>query len=354
MPLPGDQFNRIHAAIATTFDRVGLSLALHSLDVDLNRLIGDDPGMDEQALAVLEWAERCRRVPDLIRALHESLPDSPLLAQLYADAQGWALATPAHAADEPWWVPATLVIPSGRACLGRAAGPGVPARETPAHEVSLATFAVGRTPITNRQYGEFVARVPDQRAPDGWRNRRPPADRLEHPVADVSWHEAVAYCAWLSQVTGRHYRLPTEAEWERAARGAAGLRYPWGEAWVEGLCTVAAADTTPVDAHPGGSSPEGCLDLLGNVQEWTSTLWGGDPRAADFPYPYRPDDGREDPEARDFPDKAFRVHRGGSYSSAADAVWSGARGCAEAGSRVRWRGLRVACTPAREDALPCS
>ena len=172
--------------------------------------------------------------------------------------------------------------------------------------------------------------------------REPPRDKLDHPVVSVSWQDAVAYCDWLSQETGRSYRLPTEAEWEKAARGTDGRRYPWGNDWADGRCNVATSDTTPVNAHPAGASPCGCEDMLGNVEEWTSTLWGSDLRQSDYPYPYRADDGRENRAVGQRLFRTYRIHRGGSYASQPGEVRCAARDTAlEAKSESRWRGFRV-------------
>src|SRR5206468_1956337 len=121
----------------------------------------------------------------------------------------------------------------------------------------LPAYRIGQTPITNRQYAEFLKRNRKQEEPQraGWFLRQPPPNKLDHPVVGVSWHDACAYCAWLHQATGRSYRLPTEAEWEKAARGPEGRRYPWGNAWVEQRCNVGSTDTTSVTAYPDGASP---------------------------------------------------------------------------------------------------
>ena len=138
----------------------------------------------------------------------------------------------------------------------------------------------------------------------------------------VSWHDAMAYCRWLSGVTGKPITLPSEAQWEKAARGGlppAGRdkgrarEYPWGDEWDEAKCNtgeLGLGDTTPVGIFPEGASPYGCLDMAGNVWEWTRSLWGEDYSVPEFKYPYDPRDGRENPEAGD---DILRVLRGGSF-----------------------------------------
>jgi len=118
--------------------------------------------------------------------------------------------------------------------MGCQPGDGVPMHETPAHEVDLPAYRIGRYPVTNRQYAAFIKRQHRQEEPEkkfGWLLREPPVRQGEHPVVGISWHDAQAYCDWLCRETGRHYRLPTEAEWEKAARGPKGWRYPWGDTW---------------------------------------------------------------------------------------------------------------------------
>lgn len=118
-----------------------------------------------------------------------------------------------------------------------------------------------------------------------------------HPVNEVTWRGAREYCAW------RGARLPTEVEWEAAARGREGRTYPWGEDPPSAARAVfgrRSNETEPVGGRPAGATPEGVHDLAGNVAEWTSTLYR--------PYPYRADDGREDPDA-----PGERVTRGGDH-----------------------------------------
>ena len=95
-------------------------------------------------------------------------------------------------------------------------------------------------------------------------------------MANVSWYDVVTYCRWLSKVTGKPYRLPSEAEWEKAARGSEGWIYPWGNEWDEKLCNSlegGKGGTSPVGMYsPAGDSPYDCADMAGNVWEWTRSL----------------------------------------------------------------------------------
>ena len=123
------------------------------------------------------------------------------------------------------------------------------------------------------------------------------------PVVGVNWYEASAYATWLAKVTGQAYRLPTEAEWEWAARRNA-RRYPWGNEWAAHACNWQGsklARTNPVGVFAFSATPDGLHELAGNVYEWTTTRYRD--------YPYRADDGREDPTA-----EGRRVMRGGGWS----------------------------------------
>jgi len=173
------------------------------------------------------------------------------------------------------------------------------------HTQYLPDYYIAKTPITNAQYAAFVQATGHER-PRHWRWTNT-AEKQDHPVVEVSWHDAVAYCKWLSEVTGKPYRLPSEPEWEKAARGTDGRIYPWGNRWEwdKERCNTregANGGTTPVGAYPNGASPYGCLDMAGNVWERTLSIYKD--------YPYDPTDGRENLEASD---KGLRVLRGGSW-----------------------------------------
>lgn len=239
--------------------------------------------------------------------------------------------------------PETILVPAGSFLMGNLPGDSIPAEETPQHEVNLPAFRIGQYPITNAQYAEFIKREKQQEPPKktGWFLREPPADKLDHPVTGVSWSDAQVYCHWLSGQTGRTYRLPSEAEWEKAARGVDGRLYPWGNEWSSGRCNFASDDTTAVNTYPEGVSPYGCYDMLGNVQEWTSTLWGSDPKENAFPYPYRSTDGREETKPAHLY-RVYRIYRGSSFRDEAVKLRCSARGNSDPESKIRWRGFRVA------------
>jgi formylglycine-generating enzyme required for sulfatase activity len=161
---------------------------------------------------------------------------------------------------------------------------------------------------------QVVKDFPEQRItePSYWRDAAYSNPAL--PALDLSWFEARAYCAWLAAQTGIAFRLPTEVEWEAAARGLEGRRYAWGDRFDRRYANLVEAHMrgpTPAGVFPSGDTPQGLSDMTGNVWEWTSSACGGqDPKA--FSYPYQMDDGREDPSAGL---RVYRVLRGGSWLS---------------------------------------
>ena len=192
-------------------------------------------------------------------------------------------------------------VPSGPFTMG--SGPdddGSYRDEYPQHEVFLPEYFIVQTPITNGQYLRFVEATGREWSSDDGRR----LDRADHPATNVTWHDAMAYCGWLSQTLGGKFSLPTEAQWEKAARGTDGRTWPWGDKWDSRKCNTqegGRGETSPVGAYsPEGDSPYGCADMAGNVWEWTGSLYR--------PYPYDVDDGREDPAG-----DGLRVLRGGSW-----------------------------------------
>jgi formylglycine-generating enzyme required for sulfatase activity len=144
-------------------------------------------------------------------------------------------------------------------------------REVPQHKVFVKEFEISKYPVTNFEYRAFVQDIGHE-PPFLWEGDQYPEGRGDHPVVNVSWHDAVAYCEWLSQKIGKPYRLPTEAEWEKAARGTDGWEWPWGNEWDESRCNTregGPGTTTAVGQYsPDGDSPYGVADMAGNVWEW--------------------------------------------------------------------------------------
>ena len=198
--------------------------------------------------------------------------------------------------------------------------------EQPQHRVILGAYRIGRYPVTVAEYACFVRA--GQRAPGYWRIQ---LRKLLHPMVHVSWRDATAYAAWLAQCSGAVWRLPTEAEWEKAARGTDGRIYPWGDAFDQSRCNshgTGKRGTTRVETYANGASPCGAQDLVGNITEWTSSLYQ--------PYPYRADDGRERASAM-----SDRVLRGGCWTEHPREVRAAIRGGARPPVRTVWFGFRV-------------
>ncbi len=208
--------------------------------------------------------------------------------------------------------PETVFIPPGPFLLGSAPHEGVPNYEMPQHQVNLPAYRIGRYPVTNGHYAEFIRQTGRLVAPEtGWSGQTPSFNQFNLPVMGVTWYEALAYCDWLSQKTDRPYTLPSEAQWEKAARGTDDRIYPWGNDWENDRCNYGHIEPAPVDAYEP-QSVYGCYDMVGNIREWTNTIWGvkrleADPR---FCYPWV-DDGREEVTT---PSHYYRVYRGGSFN----------------------------------------
>lgn len=181
----------------------------------------------------------------------------------------------------PVWVPPLIHIPAGSFLIGE--------EKRPMH---LPDYWIGKTPVTNAQFRRFVEgdgyRNPVYWTKIGWTwqqaiNRMQPYywndpkwNGADCPVVGVTWYEAMAYCGWLSAQTALLFRLPNEAEWEKAARGADGRIYPWGNTWAAGRCNSKEAGlkrTSLVGQYPSGASPYGLLDMAGNVWEFCSSSY---------------------------------------------------------------------------------
>ena len=161
-----------------------------------------------------------------------------------------------------------LAIEAGSFLMGRNTGP---LQETPAHAVTVASFSMDRTEVSNREYAEFV-RDTNHAAPAHWGGTKPPFGQEMWPVVNVSIDDANAFAAWRSKRDGVTYRLPTEQEWEYAARnGERSDLYPWGMGWKEGAAVLKEATPAPVGSRESGKNRWGIFDLVGNVWELTAS-----------------------------------------------------------------------------------
>jgi iron(II)-dependent oxidoreductase len=217
-------------------------------------------------------------------------------------------------------------LPGGTFTMGSDQGL---ADERPPHRVTLKPFLIDIRLVTHAEFAAFLQRRGGTTNTRGqhlfdWDDGDARLRRVQgtwradpgfeqHPANEMTWYGARDYCMSLGK------RLPTEAEWEYAAGGTHGRTYPWGEAapdHTRARYGIGWTRTTPVGSHPAGATPEGVLDLAGNVHEWTSSVAS--------PYPYRADDGREHPDK-----VADRVTRGGAADTGPDTL------------RASWRGATV-------------
>lgn len=249
---------------------------------------------------------------------------------------------PANTRLELEWI----LIPAGGFVMGSdgRTDPRATSDEMPQHRLVLPGYCISRFPVTNAQYSRFVAAT-GYAPPSHWPTGHIPPGREEHPVVNVAWHDAQAFCAWAG------VQLPSEAQWEKAARGRDGRLYPWGNEDPEASrCNYDRAidDTVPIGTYAAGDSQFGVADMAGNVLEWTRSCWGTQVATPEYQYPYNAADGREDPNADR---KMLRVLRGGAFNLGAACLRCAFR---TSGAPARGRpniGFRVVWTePGRESA----
>jgi len=137
------------------------------------------------------------------------------------------------------------------------------------YKVNLPAFYIDRFPVTNAEYKRFCEAT-DRPRPNHWNNGDFQRGQANHPVSNVSFFDAKAYAKWAGK------RLPCEEEWEKAARGTDGRKYPWGNEMGEMMCNPGTEGTTPIDKYPRAQSPYGVIDMVGNVWEWCDSRVGGD------------------------------------------------------------------------------
>ena len=225
-------------------------------------------------------------------------------------------------------------IPAGPFSMGSdpAAEDAPDPDEAPANRVACAAFRIGRAPVTNREYAVFVEAA-GHAAPSHWPRGAIAAGREQHPVTYVSWDDAVAFCEWAGGF------LPTEAQWERAARGDDERVWPWGDEPPSAEhATFEGGDTAPVGSSPRGAGPFGAQDQAGNVWEWTTSAL----RA----YPYDALDGREDGSPWD-----PRVVRGGAFIHGRGQIRCSYRYGMLPGTVDHYVGFRLAALPGARLAL---
>lgn len=222
-------------------------------------------------------------------------------------------------------VPEVLPVPGGRVEIGLHASrvgavadawrhvgvqPSWIEKEVPVWPTVLRDFWLGRYPITNSQYVAFLTATGWASRPTCWYLGAYPWDRPSHPVCGIAEADAEAYVGWLSAETGHPYRLPTEAEWEHAAKGWDGREFPWGDAFDPARANTRETQihtTTPVGAFPDGAGPFGHLDLAGNVEEYVADTYR--------PYP----GGRiVDDHLQQRLGDSYRITRGGSFARYGD------------------------------------
>jgi formylglycine-generating enzyme required for sulfatase activity len=252
-----------------------------------------------------------------------------------------------------------IVVPAGAFLMGADRHVDTQAYESEPDQcrLRLPDYAIGKYPVTVGEYRAFIeAGGYDSRdcwtaagwqwrerkritKPDFWERRKWTGDdRL--PVVGVSWYEAAAFCRWLAEATGRAYRLPTEAEWEKAARGTEGRIYPWGNQYAKGYANIDERAggagqgtylkrTSPVGSYPPESaSPCGAMDMSGNVWEWCLSKWA-------VPYTH--------PEENDPEGDALRSLRGGSWYGGPRTARTTARIGPYPDRRFADWGFRLAC-----------
>jgi formylglycine-generating enzyme required for sulfatase activity/tRNA A-37 threonylcarbamoyl transferase component Bud32 len=238
--------------------------------------------------------------------------------------------------------------------------------ESPQHTLFLDLFLIGKYNVTNAQFEAFTTatgyKTTAEKEGNGyiyaesswkdaagadWRHPKGPGSEINgkdnYPVVLVTWDDAVAFCQWASTVTRRAITLPTEAQWEKAARGMRGRLFPWGGTFSAGGSAdpepnrvnfnMNVGAPTPVGKYsPAGDSPYGVSDMAGNVWEWTSSLHRL--------YPYYAKDGREDAASRE-----ARVVRGGAYSSVRRVLRCSYRSWSQPHFRFDYLGFRVVASP---------
>ena len=153
-------------------------------------------------------------------------------------------------------------------------------KECPRHKVKIKSYAIGKYPVTNQEYRDFLLDTGYSELPSSWYFRRFPQEQANHPVYSVNAKAADAYCEWIAKKTRRAFRLPSEAEWEYAAAGAEGYEFPWGDDFKADCANIAETglfQSSPVGIFVDGNSPFGISDMAGNVEEYVADNYAAYP-----------------------------------------------------------------------------
>jgi formylglycine-generating enzyme required for sulfatase activity len=247
------------------------------------------------------------------------------------------------------------------------------------HRVYLDAYFIGKYEVTNAEWKVFTELASYQPLPSHWKDGKIPAGKETHPVVYVSWEDAQKYCEFVSRLTGRHVRLPTEAQWEKAARGPEAYIYPWGNQWDKDLCNNGyllaqfgfrpndegedwnrkmaewdksqkgkeiigdGGNTSPVGSFPKGKCFYGCYDMAGNAYEWCSDWYMTNYYKLSNAKKNPEGPSEEEAEEFDFSGKKMkaRVFRGGSWSHNSGVCRTGARSHPRYSPSSRYGGFRV-------------
>ncbi|NOZ54385.1 MAG: formylglycine-generating enzyme family protein [Gammaproteobacteria bacterium] len=310
---PAERLRRKRFLAATSITCVALAMvfgAVHVVQLGSNRMA------DMRARASYDLKDEVNR----IRAageeimLHRMHAETNKALKTYLLEEVTALITP-----EQWQeLDVTVLIPKGPFLMGTNAS-RADLQNKPQHTRQLDAYFIDKYPVTNVQYARYVAQT-KYRSPLDWTDGKVPDKKLLHPVTMVSWYDAKTYCEYYAK------RLPSEAEWEKAARGPNGKRWPWGSTMIpERLNTYYhIGATTNVTRYDNGQSEFGVYDMAGNVSEWTSTRFApyeGSKAAASLFAPKAliantaADKAMSIGDLVEVEDRVFRVRRGGSWKS---------------------------------------
>ncbi len=363
-PLTTTEFAELRGKIAQHFNREELRTLCFDLGIEYENLPDTRDGMARELVA---YCERRGKTAELIAACQRLRPNltwdvgaTLVIAQPVTPVRTTTKTVPTmRTLDDVVFV----FVPRGKFVMGSEDDNRLASdSEKPQHTVEIPyDYWIARFPVTNDQFAEFfeatlfktTAEKKGGWSPDkseyaegfDWRHPLGPKsslkDKGDHPVVQISWYDAMEYCKWLNEklraeIGDLEIRLPTEAEWEKAARGQYGNEWPWGNEFDPAKCNSSEGGktgTTPVGAYsPQGDSPYGAADMVGNVWEWCHSLYE--------PYPYKADDGRENKS-----ESGPRVVRGGSFLSNRRYARAACRNGGSPELRLHLQGVRLVVAP---------